>query len=246
MQEVFLKGLKVFLSTVIVSIICFFVVISFNTLQVGLFTQDVGYKVYGQTSDKAEPEFLYKHLYADGDDTKAAEYEKEGYELLKYSIRSEVEKTPHLVGVVISQICCLIMLAAFIYNELWKIGNKDFEAFRIHGKSINKFKGFLIGVVAIVPSFLLLSFLILTKNYAWGNYPVAIFTFANSYVFEIILAITGKATHWSDINIWQALAFYSLLFIVPLFSYVSYTIGVKDISISEKLVYKNSNKKRRV
>ncbi len=246
MKNIFLSGGKVFLSTIIVCFISFFIVISFNALSVGLTTKEIGETVYGRTSEDAEYEELYKHYYKDGKDTKTKEYEEKGYEILRYSFRSEVSKGAEIGFSIASQFCCAVILVSFIYNELWKRGNKDFEAFRLHNKPVKKIKGFLIGLVAVIPSFILLTFFVVTQNSISAKIPIAYYTFVNSYVFEIIHAVTGKVMYWADVKIWQVFVYYALLLVIPVISFISYFIGFKDISISEKLIYKNNSKKRRV
>lgn len=246
MKDIFLKALKVFGHLIVVGIACFFIVISFNAIEIGLFSKDIGYDAYGRLSEDANPEFLYTYYYDDGDDTKAKEYEDKGYELLKYSIRSDVEKGADITLSVVSQICCLVILISFIYNDVWCAGNKDFEATRIHGKKFSKLKGLYIGLLANIPAFLLLTASLVLKNGATAKLPIAIYTYTNSYAFEMIFAATNGVMYWADVQWWQAAIYYALLLIVPIICLVSYIIGYKDISISEKLIYKNSTKRRRV
>ena len=78
-----------------------------------------------------------------------------------------------------------------------------------------------------------------------GSLAVAIYTYLNSYAFEIIFAATNGAMYWADVQWWQALVYYSVLLIVPIVCLVSYIIGFKDISLAEKLIYKNSKKRIR-
>ncbi len=305
MKDIIVKGIKTFFTTIIVCVISFFLVVSFNALKIGLFSQDIGYDVYGRTEENADPELLYTYYLKDAKDPKADKYKQQGYkltekpiiveitkgdktenteigfeiygkksdsseeellykyytekgntvlseqykekkiELLNYSIRSEVEKAPDIACGVLSQIFCLVILASFIYNELWKIGNKDFEAARLYGTPVNKFKGLFIGLVAVIPSMAFLIFSLVTQTTIMAKLPIAIFTFANCYAYEIIFAVTNGAMYWADVQWWQALVYFVVLFIVPIISLVSYIIGVKDISIAEKLVYKNSKKLRR-
>ena len=72
MKENFKTGAKLFLKLIVVNIMCFFVVMSFSVLSTAAFTKNVGYKAYGTSSDSSEPQELYTHYYADGEDTKKA------------------------------------------------------------------------------------------------------------------------------------------------------------------------------
>ena len=206
---------------------------------------EIGFEVYGKKSDSSEEELLYKYYTEKGNTVLSEEYKENKVELLSYSIRSDVEKAPNIACSVISQIFCLVILSAFIYSELWKAGNKDFEAARLYGKAINKLKGFYIGLVAVIPSAAFLVFSLVTQNTIMAKLPVAIFTFSNCYAYEIIFAVTNGVMYWADVQWWQAFVYFAVLLIIPLIALVSYIIGVNDISISEKLVYKNSKKLRR-
>ncbi len=245
MKDILLKSLKVFGHLIIVGIACFFIVVSFNALKIGLFSKDIGYDTYGRLSEDAKPEFLYTYYFDDGEDTKAKEYEDNGYELLKYSIRSDVDKGADIALSVLSQIFCLVIMISFIYNDVWRAGNKDFEAARIHGKKFSKIKGLYIGLIANIPAFIFLTVSLVLKSGATAKLPIALYTYAHSYAFEIIFAATNGAMYWADVQWWQVLVYYLVLIIVPLVCLVSYIIGYKDISIAEKLVYKNSKKKIR-
>ncbi len=303
MKDIFAKGIKTFFTTIIVCVICFFVVVSFNALKIGLFSQDIGYDVYGRTEENADPELLYTYYLNDVNDPKADKYKEQGYtltekpitaevakddktenteigfevygkkgdteellykyytekghtvlseqykennvELLSYSIRSDVDEAADIACSVISQIFCLVILASFIYSELWKAGNKDFEAARLYSTPVNKLKGLYIGLVAVIPSVAFLVFSLVTQNTIMAKLPVAIFTFTNCYAYEIIFAVTNGVMYWADVQWWQALVYFAVLLFIPLIAFISYLIGVNDISISEKLVYKNNKKIRR-
>lgn len=300
------KGLKVFLLSIVVCIISFFVVVSFNTIKIGLFSEDLGYdvrgikegseevdelfryyikddidllaeeyeakgykltkkpimsvveegskdkpfemgyEVFGTKNDNDEPVSLYKYYNQQGAEIVAKDFEKQGYEIRKYSFRSEVEKGAEVALSVISQLVCLFILISFIYNELWKLGNKDFEAIRLYGTPVNKLKGLYVGLVAIIPAFVFLTFALITKNSIMAELPIALFTFSNCYAYEILFSATNGAMFWADVQVWQAVIYYSVLIFIPVISLVSYIIGAKDISISEKLIYKNNKHKRRV
>ncbi len=245
MKDILFKALKVFGHLIVVGIACFFVVISFNALKIGLFSRDIGYDAYGRLTEDAKPEYLYTYHFDEGEDSKVKEYEDKGYEVLKYSIRSDVDKGADITLSIVSQIFCLVILISFIYNDVWQSGNKDFEATRIHGKKFSKLKGLYIGIIANIPAFLLLTVSIVLKSGATAKLPIAIYTYLNCYAFEIIFAATNGVMYWADVQWWQALVYYAMLLIVPLVCLVSYIIGYKDISIAEKLIYKNSKKRIR-
>ena len=107
MKENFKTGAKLFLKLIVVNIMCFFVVMSFSVLATAAFTKNVGYKAYGTSSDSSEPQELYTHYYADGDDTKKAEYEGRGFTVSESKIRSEMTRGGTAAFLAVSQIFCI-------------------------------------------------------------------------------------------------------------------------------------------
>ena len=53
MKDILLKSLKVYGHLIIVAILCFFIVVSFNAMKIGLFTKNIGYDMYLKTSEDA-------------------------------------------------------------------------------------------------------------------------------------------------------------------------------------------------
>lgn len=250
MKDTILKALRLFLTMILLCIICFFLVMSFNVLKVGLFTESIGYDVYGtlKTEDgenkdtEQKSEYLYTYYFEDGDDKRAEEYENKGYELIKYSVRSEVEPVANAVISAISQLFCFIIAVFLIYGKLWKYGNRDFEATRLHGLKFSKLKGLYIGILANLPMLIFLIFAVAAQNKI--KLPVSLFALANSYMFEILTAINRGIVYFADANVWRIIIYFATLLFVPAVSAVSYYIGFKDIVISDKLIYKNTKKKK--
>lgn len=245
MKDIILKSLKLFLMAFIASIMCFFLVVSINFIKVGLFTDQIGYDMYGASEENTDMQHLYTYYFEDGDDEKFAEYEEKGYKLSDVSIYSEVDPNTNLILNIISQTFCIVIVSAFIYNTMWKSGNRDKESERLHGSKVYKAKGLYCGILAILPMFLALTFAIVTKNSICANISTSLYAILNGYAFEILTAVNKSARVFSDIGIWQILTYYGVLLIFPIVSAISYFIGFKDIVIMEKLVYKNSNKKEK-
>ena len=140
---------------------------------------------------------------------------------------------------------CLVITGLFIYNTMWKTGNRDKEFQKLHGGKVYKAKGLYCGILAILPMLLALTFAIVTKNSICANVSTSLYAILNGYAFEILTAVNKNARVFADIGIWQILTYYGVLLIFPIVSTISYFIGFKDIVIMEKLVYKSSNKKEK-
>lgn len=238
MKEVLKGGGKLFLKTIVINIMCFFIVLSFSVLSTAAFTKNIGYTAYGTTSDSSEPTELYTYYFEDGEDTQKSAYEEEGYTVSTNSIRSALSDGGKAFFLIISQVFAFLLLCGFIYPEIWHIGTTDSNLVRFKHKNEDKFKGFKIGAVASVPNYLLLIFLVIAKLGVFPNFPLALYKFLNSSVYSFIEVISGGAIAVSELAAWR----FALLFVLPLFipavSGISYILGYKNISVSEKFVYK--------
>lgn len=242
MKEILLKSLKLYGKCIVGSIMCFILVITLNVLETSFFTDVVGYKAYGAIDDGEMVE-LYTHYYKDGDDTKKQEYIDKGYSVSEIDIRSNVNKNTARIWNSVSEIFLLFMMGVFVYNELWNLGFKDTNAVRVGQKKENKFKGLQIGLVATVPSIILLTVLVIGKGTFAKNISLAFYAFLNPHLYEAIITLTNGGGYISSLEIWQIVVFYALLLIVPIIAFIAYILGYKSILVSEKLIYKNNQVK---
>ena len=79
MQDNLKAGLKLFVRIIIANILSAIVVLSVIAISVSAFADEIGYDVYGVKGESGETELLYRHYYADGDDTKLEDFETDGY-----------------------------------------------------------------------------------------------------------------------------------------------------------------------
>lgn len=238
MKEILKGGGKLFLRTVIVNIMCFFIVISFSVLTTAAFSKNIGYKAYGTTSGSTEQTELYTYYYEDGDDTQKSAYEEDGYTVSTVSIRSEISKSGNILYLVISQLFCILILCGFIYPNFWHDGTNDSNLVKFKHKREDKFKGVKIGAVAAIPNYLALIFLVIAKLGALPDFPMVLYKFLNSSVYSFIEVILGGAVAVSNLDLWRLLLLFLLPLIIPAIAGVSYILGYKNISVGENLVYK--------
>lgn len=239
MNEILKDGGKLFLKTVVVNIMCFFIVISFSVLTTAAFTKNIGYKAYGTVSDSSEQTELYTYYYEDGDDTQKSAYEEEGYTVSTVAIRSEISRSGKTCFLILSEVFCFIFLCGFIYPRIWQNGTNDSNLVRFKHKNEDKFKGLKIGAVAAVPNYLLLIFLVIAKLGAFPNFPMALYKFLNSSVYSFIEIILGRAITVSELAVWRLALLFILPLLIPVIAGISYILGYKNISVGEKLIYKN-------
>ena len=238
MKEILKSGGKLFLKTVVITIMCFFIVISFSVLTTAAFTKNIGYKAYGTSSDTSSQTELYTYYYEDGEDTYKSAYEEQGYTVSTASIRSQISKTGNTVFLTVSQIFCLLILISFIYPELWHNGTNDSNLVRFKHKKEDKLKGLKIGLVTVIPHYLFLIFLVIAKLGALPSFPMVLYKFLNSSFYSFIEIIVGGAVTVADLAVWRLLLLFILPLIIPAAAGAAYILGYNNFSIGEKLVYK--------
>lgn len=241
MKEIFVGGIKIFGKLVIVTFMCFFLVISFSVFGNALFTENVGYTAYGTLQDSEESVELYKYYFADGEDLKKADYEAQGYTISEISIKSQMTKSETIGLGIVYQIFALVILITFIYTYLWQLGTKDSNFVHYNHKKEDKLKGLKMGAIAIIPSVLFLSFLVITKNTASQGFPVALYRFFNSYAYTFVEWVTSGAMKFNQLGIGNIVLLYIIQLIVPVIAFISYLLGYKNIMLSEKILYIKKN-----
>lgn len=225
----------------IAAVFTFFIYLSITIVFTGFFTTVDGYTVYD--NDKKEDNILYHYYYADGEDTKYAEYEAQGYNLSKAGLRSELKGTPRFVSDLIVQLCGLAISFAFIHNILWKMGDSDANLCEFGHKVPDLLRGFKIGLLATVPNLIayiisLLSVFGVIKNsiffiYRFINYPMCIF-------FNLVY---GKSQFTSGgVSVGGAVIGFIFVLILPIICGVCYILGFKRVRFAENILFVKNKK----
>ncbi len=222
---------------IITALLTFFIYLSVTVVMVGLFTNNIGYTVYSVKDGKTTE--LYRYYYSEGEDTKYAEYEKQGLELQKVETREALSGTPKKICDGVTQILGLVILAGFINGSLSKLGDADRNLVLTGNKAEDKLRGLKIGLIANAPIYLSYLIFLIAKTGVISGSWYAVFRFLNFPQFMLINALYGQTTSTAADISWQKVALGVLTFVViPLLSYVCYTLGYKRIKISEKIIYK--------
>ncbi len=236
MKEVFVNGAKLYGRKIIVIIMCFFICVSIYVLCSAGFSKDVGYTAIGYNESNKESKELYTYYYKDGKDTKKEAYEQQGFEIKTNKI-SQMTKKGNIVFLLATQIFCTLLTVVFVYSPLWELGCKDSNLVKFKHKNEDIFKGLKIGLIATVPSFIIfIAFVIGTLNSS--EISTAIYKFINCYNYSFIDIILKNSPTVGEISFSKYLIMFLLLFVIPLVAFVAYLLGYKDISLSEKFVYK--------
>lgn len=232
MQDNLKAGLKLFVRIIIVNILSAIVVLSVIAISVSAFADEIGYDVYGVKGENGETELLYRHYYADGDDTKLEEYEAEGYSITKKTIKQTNPKE-HNITIIIAQIFALGVTVTYIYPIMWDKGFKDANLIKTDNLAEDKLRGLKVSIIGQIPAFLLfLIFVIFSKL------PTALFKLLNASFYTLFEFVFGKSEIFGKLSPLQIIVALLILLLIPLISWGSYTLGCKDIDPLEKLTYK--------
>ena len=221
--------------SIVAAIMCLFVYVSIQFIAITIFTKEIGYTVY-EVVDAKRGDAIYTHYYADGEDQKIKEYAQDKVETVIE--RSELTVKQNYTAQTISQILSLIIFAATLYQRVWSIGISDNNKVKFDRAKQDKLRGFKIGCLATVPSVLVYILLLLGRFGVAPNLIFAIYKMFNIHIFGYINMLFGIGTQLFNVPIYKlALAAVPLL-ILPAVCAISYLLGYKDISISEKIIYK--------
>lgn len=99
--------------------------------------------------------------------------------------------------------------------------------------------------MAAIPSGVAYLILLICRLLHTGTVYFACYRFFNTPFMPIYNRLTQGVETIGDVSWAAMLVFFFFLAVVPLICHVSYMLGYKQISISEKLIYVNSDKKKR-
>jgi len=220
-----------------VGVMCAITTVSVFFLFTAISTENIGYSAIVTDKDGKVVE-QYTYYEKDGADDKCEDYEGKGYVVNKTNIRSQLKGTSNVVCCVLSEIVSLGILYVFVYNKIFAIGNSDINLVNFKHKNEDKLKGLKIGLFASIPAFL--SYIALVVVWALGKKAtISYYTIANMPYFQIFRGIYGNAKYINDLSAVKVILMFLPLLILPVFAYISYILGYKDIFILQKLIYKN-------
>lgn len=246
MNQFLRRTLSVLWRFVFANLICIFAYFMVATLCTTAFTKDIGYNAYGTLDDSSSTVYLYTYYEDSGEDTLLAEYEQKGYTVTTSSIRSELAGWQSAVLHIISQIVCLVLTTIFLYSVCWSYGFSDRNKVHFNRIKEDKLSGAKIGLAATGLHFIVLLVYIIFALGVYPNCSLLIYKLFNASFIPALTVIFGDAATAGEATTVGYL-FAALLLLIPsVITGISYLLGYKDISITEKLIYKNNKKKDRV
>lgn len=240
MKENFKLALKLYGKMILSTVMAFFIVLSISVVATEFMTEDTGYKAYGVKGESEEREFLYEYSKSQGKDTERAKYEEQGYTIIEQNT-FVITKTGNAVFLTTVQIFSLMILISFLYSFIWNVGIKDNNLVKFGHKSEDKLRGVKIGLIASIPYCVFVLVLFVLRFITSTNVSIALIEFINAHFYSFTRLLLGQQA-FLDVSFIRMLGLLLLGCIVPIITGVSYLIGYKDISLSEKLLYKKRKK----
>lgn len=139
-------------------------------------------------------------------------------------------------GLIASSILVLLIYSIPVYGNMWALGYKDTN--REHFDRIDKdiFKGFKIGAIASIPSFILAILFILSKFNLFYNF-IFLYKLLNSELVPIINLIKNRP-YLPEYSVFEVILI-ALLTLIPVgISGLCYIMGHNNFSPIYRLVYK--------
>lgn len=242
MKNTFKTGVKLSGSIIVAALLSFFLCISLNVICTALFTEYTGYDAYGYKNENEEAKLLYTHNYADGDDTKKAEYEEQGYKIIEHKNRSVLSGSEKTAFLVITQVLSFITVLSFASGSVYKQGFKDSNLVRVGHIKKDVLKGLKIGFTANIPFFVLYVITVIMALGTAGGFRTVWYAFLNSHFYSIILWICGGSETVAELGVLKFVLLFAVQLIVPLISATAYVLGFKEINLFEKIIYKKAGK----
>lgn len=234
MKSFFSDSFKLYLQTVVAYMLCFVVFMSLNVVFTWAGTYEIGYQPY--TVDSDGNKIPGETVYFEEGQTKS--YPTDG----QYTpLRSEQTSTALAVEGAFTQTVMLLLFIIFVNAGASKVAKKDRTAVMYQGRKEDLGKGFKLGLAAAIPSFILYAAVIICR--ATGKNIIQLEYYGNIVFMPVIQAITGRTGNLSDLSYLRvaALSFQTLM--LPIAAGVSYILGYKNISFSEKIMYKKKEGK---
>lgn len=242
-MNVFKHGLKLCGSIIVATVISFFLVISMLNICQAMFTVETGYTAYVYDSETATEHidsYTYEYVDNDGDgkydgvDEKEIEYREKGWFVEKVKQRSTLTGLGKVIFLVTTQVLSLVMVVSFASSDAYKRGLKESNLIRIGKVKYDVTKGFKIGLIGNIPFFVMFVLAIVMAP----KFTAVLYAILNSHYYSVVLWITGGKALFADVSIWQYVLLFLLQLIVPVISGIAYILGVKEINLMEKIIYK--------
>lgn len=234
-KELKFSGL-LFVKTIVLILMVIVIHFSLVTIAVSVTQPREGYVIYHSTDGGETVEEVYTHYYADGEDTRIAQYEgKEGYyqSYIPGKLSSGIQTG---IGI-FTTVSSLLLMIAMYYNDLWRRGDADATRKELSGVGFRKSQGLIDGAIATIPFALTWVMLVICKLANILPEYIKIYRYCNYHLFYFIDLLLPYNTT-AENSLLNVLLCFLLLLPVPLICMGAYILGYKHIDIRRSLIYK--------
>ena len=159
---------------------------------------------------------------------------------------SELSPAASAVSYILSQICMLLIYISLLYSCVWTRGDKDRNLVQFGHAAADPYKGFRVGLYAMIPSAAAYAVLLLSKCGLLLPDFVKYYRYCHLAFFPLYLALVPNSIALTaDLSWLRLLGLLGLVALLPLITGGAYLLGYHQVSLSERLIYKNPQKKRK-
>ena len=236
-------ALGVFGRTIVAALIGVILYLSLSTIFATFSTEKIGVTVWEYDSSGVAHE-VKTYLYEDKDFPDELKLEENQTSTDKYS---PVPAGVELALDIVTQVCNLIILAAFPYRKLWAQGDHDRNEINFGHLKEDTQRGLKVGLIADIPAILVYLSLWLGKlGVPLFEHTHALYTLFNSSFLPFCYRTMGRGLQSATgLSVGSMLALLLPVVFLTLVCHVAYTLGLHQFSVSDKLFYKNKPRKKK-
>lgn len=147
---------------------------------------------------------------------------------------------------ILAQVLMIILLFSMPYAKIWPQGDRDCNSVNFGHMDKDMLRGLKIGLMAGIPSFIFYFILLICKIGKMLPDYYSLYRYLN-ISFLPLLNMIQKENVWLTGEVpWSILLILLLtLTVVPFSCFIAYILGFKQISVSEKIMYVNPDKKKK-
>jgi len=182
-----------YLASIIMSFVIFLSFIAIFTLPL---TEPIGYDAYIADGEAGHSRKVYTHYFADGEDTKKAQYESQGLTVYTSELRSELTGFGAALVFGAAQLASIALFIALVPSRLYRLGAKDAQSH--NGNSTGRWL-----LPTLFPTAISLTgyiLLVLNKLQWIGNQGLSLYRYANYHLFGFQRLLLGTGNDGSQVS----------------------------------------------
>ncbi|MBE6806458.1 MAG: hypothetical protein E7527_00370 [Ruminococcaceae bacterium] len=237
-------AISVFTRVLLGIVLCAILNVSMNAIAVGIFGNEVGYRVIEEDKStgaaKYVPELEYRYKPGETstvrDKLKLVDNEKIAQVAEPIIEPSATTKT---IMDILSQVLMLVVLGIFPYHILWQFGNRDDTNVRYKGQRPDPWRGVKVGALAMIPFAALWIVLVVARFTGWDDF-LSIYSLISFPYINYNTWVLGASTALANVAVWRLFLLLPTLLFVPAVSGIAYRMGGNQFSIAEFITFKKA------